>query len=93
LLDIHGKVREKQQPEMQADSSVHIAGVKDAPFCNTDNVPVWYESVGSYRWGKKSGGRRHVRTGGKEKDWFTAQLSITKDGRKFTPFLIYKGKY
>ena len=93
LIDMHGKVRAKQQPEMRADGSVRIAGVKDAHFCNTDHVPVWYESVGNYSWGKKCGGRRHVRTGGKEKDRFTAQLSITKDGRKLTPFLIYKGEY
>ena len=93
LLDMHGKVRAKQQPQMRADGTVRIAGVTDAHFCNTDHVPVWYESVGNYSWGKKSGGRRHVRTGGKEKDRFTAQLSICKDGRKLIPFLIYKGEY
>ena len=48
LLDMHGKVRVKQQPEMQADGSVCIAGVKVAHLCNTDHVSVWYESVGNY---------------------------------------------
>jgi len=49
---MHGKVRTKQQPDMRADGTVHIAGVKNAHFCNTDHVPVWYESVGNYSWGK-----------------------------------------
>ena len=43
--------------------------------------------------GAKNGNRRHVRTGGKEKNRFTAQLSITKDGRKLIPFLIFGGEY
>ena len=48
LLDLHGKVRAIQKPELRADGSVRIAGVKDTHFCNTDHVPVWYESVGNY---------------------------------------------
>ena len=91
LIDKRGKVRAKQQPVRRVDGSVRIDGVKDDHFCNTDYVPVWYESVGNYSWGKKSSGRRHVRTGGKEKDRFTAQLSIGKGGKKLIPFLIYKG--
>ena len=68
-------------------------GVKCTHFCNTDHVPVWYKSVGNYSWGKKVSGRQHIRTGGKEKDRFTVQLSIIKAGRKVTPFLIFRGEY
>jgi len=93
LVDMRGKVRAKQQPVRRADGTVRIDGVKDAYFCNTDHVPVWYESVGNYSWGKKNSGRRHVRTGGKEKDRFTAQLSVGKGGKKLIPFLIFKGEF
>ena len=84
-------MRAKQQPEMRTDGTTIINGVRDANFCNTDLVPVWYESVGNYTWGKKSSGRQRVRTGGKEKNRFTTQLSIGKDGKKLIPFLIFKG--
>lgn len=93
LTNMHARVRAQQDPEMRTDGTVRIRGVKDAHFCNTDHVPVWFESVGNYSWGKKTGGRRHVRTGGKEKNRFTAQLSITKDGRKLIPFIIFGGEY
>ena len=83
-------MRAKQQPVRRANGTVRIDGVKDAYFCNTDHVPVWYESVGNYSWGKKNSGRRHVRTGGKEKDRFTAQLSVGKGGKKLIPFLILR---
>ena len=33
-----------------------------------------------------------MKTGGKEKDRFTAQLCIGKDGQKLIPFLIFKGE-
>ena len=59
---------------MKLDGSTRISGVRDAYLCNTDHVLVWYETVGNYTWGKKSGGRRHMRTGGNDKDRFTAQL-------------------
>ena len=42
--------------------------------------------------GEKSGGRHHVKTGGKEKDRFTGHLSIGKGGKKLIPFLIFKGE-
>ena len=93
LVDMRGEVRARQKPEKKLDGSTCIAGVRDAYFCNTDHVPVWYEPVGNYSWGKKSGGRRHVRTDGKEKDRFTAQLSIGKDGRKLIRFLIFRGEF
>ena len=69
-----------------------LKGVHDANYFNTDHVPIWYESVGNYSWGKKDSGRRTVKTGGKEKDRFTAQLGIGKGGQKLIPFLIFKGE-
>ena len=92
LVNMRGEVRAKQNPVKRADGILRIAGVKDDYFCNTDHVPIWYESVGNYSWGEKSSGRRHVRTGGKEKDRFTGQLSIGKGGKKLIPFLIFKGE-
>ena len=48
LVDMRGKVRAKQQPEMRTDGTTRTNGVRYANFCNTDHVPVWYESVGNY---------------------------------------------
>ena len=93
LINMKGKVRAKQNPVMKPDGTIRIAGVRDANFCNTDHVPIWYETVGNYTWGKKNSGRRSVKTGGKEKNRFTGQLSIGKDGKKLPPFLIFKGEY
>ena len=47
LVNMRGKVRGKQQPEMRTDGTTRINGVRDANFCNADHVPVWYESVGN----------------------------------------------
>ena len=33
-----------------------------------------------------------MNTGSKEKDRFTVQFSIAKDGKKLIPFLIFKGE-
>ena len=74
LVGVRGKVRARQKPETKLDGSTRIAGVRDAQFCNTYHVPLWYESVFNYTWGNKSGGVWHIRTGGKEKDRFTTQL-------------------
>ena len=93
LINMHGRMRAVQNPIRRANGTMRLAGVKDVHFCNTDHVPVWYESVANYSWGPKSGGRRHVQTGGKEKDRFTAQLSISKAGKKLIPFLIFKGEH
>ena len=68
LVDMRGEVRAKQQPVRRADGTVRIDGVKDDYFCNTDHVPVWYESAENYSWGKKNSGRQHIRTSRKEKD-------------------------
>ena len=66
--------------------------VTDDFYVNTDQVPVWIESVGNYTWVKACTGRRFVRTAGKEKDRFNVQLCIAKSGRKLKPYIIFKGK-
>jgi len=80
LTDMHGRVHAQQNPEMRTDGTVRIRGVKDAHFCNTNHVPVWFESVGNYSWGKKNGGRRHVRTGDKEKNRLLLNSALPKMG-------------
>ena len=60
LVDMRGKVQARQKPETRLDGSTRISGERAANFCNKDQVPVWYESVGNYTWGKKAGGRRHI---------------------------------
>ena len=55
------RVRRRQKLEARGDGTVRIAGVKDAHFFNIDHVPVWYESVRNYSWGKKDSGRQNVR--------------------------------
>ena len=67
-------------------------GVKDAHCVNTDHVPLWWESVGNYSWGLKTSGRQNVKTGEKEKNCFTVQLSTLKNGKKLPPFIIFKGE-
>ena len=92
MVDMRGKVKHRQLPTEQMDGNIVLNGVHDAFYFNTDHVPVWYESVGNYTWGKKDSGRRTVKTGGKEKDRFTTQLGIKKDGTKCIPFIIFKGE-
>lgn len=90
MVDFRRRLTRRQDPQTRADGSTRVVGVQDAYYINTDQVPVWIESVGNYSWGKKDSGRRTVKTGGKEKDRFTVQLSIGKDGKKLIPFVIWK---
>ena len=92
MVDLRARIRERQDPQRQPDGTVAVEGVKDKHYVNTDHVPFWIESVGNTSWGKKDSGRRTVKTAGKEKDRFTVQLSITKDGGKLPPFIIFKGE-
>ena len=80
-----------QRPQMRPDGTVYLLGVRDANFCNTNHVPVWYESIGKYSWGEGNSDLRTVKTGGKEKDRFTVQFCMTKNGDKLIPFIIFKG--
>ena len=66
-------------------------GVSDANMGNSDHLPVWVEGFGNHTWGDKSGEkRRSARTGGKEKERFTVQLTCYKNGDKGRPFIIFK---
>ena len=54
--------------------------------------------TGMHSWTKKGAGGKNERyfrvqvgTGGSEKDRFTVQLSITKEGTKLIPCVIFKG--
>ena len=94
---IAGIVRD-QTPTMLPDGSLK-PGIKDEHYYNTDHVPFWTESVGSYTWGdRECHDRRNVKTGGKEKDRFTVQLGIRKkrggpkNTAKLRPFIIFKGE-
>lgn len=50
---------------------------------NTDQVPIYMEDHTLGQWGEReSRERRCVSTGGKEKDRFTAQLTVFADGSK-----------
>ena len=72
----------KQMPQKRPDGSFH-PGVMDAKMGNTDQLPVYieYHSKGTLGM-REDNTRRTVGTLGKEKDRFTAQLTVFKDGTK-----------
>ena len=81
-------VSQKQIPHQSPDGSFN-PGVTDANMGNTDQVPVYIEDHGKGTWGmREDHTRRTVGTDGKEKDRFTAQLTVFKDGLKVRGFLI-----
>ena len=84
-----GNVRDSQKVETCPDGSTRTAGIMDRNWINTDHVPMPVEGVSNTTWGEKDSGRRDVKTAGKEKDRFTAQLSCAKDGTKSIPFVIF----
>ena len=53
LKNIHGRIHTVQCPQMQSGSTVYLLGVRDANFCKTNHVPVYYESVGNCSLKKK----------------------------------------
>ena len=65
------------------------ASFLDRNFVNTDHVLFYRDIIGMCSWSKKGAGGKHkeehraqVGTGGGNKDRFTVQLSIAKDGTK-----------
>lgn len=72
-------------------SDVTIAAPPSA-VVNTDHVPVNREAPSEYTWDKKNSGRRPIRTGGKEKERFTVQLSVrfSRKDNKLPPLIIWK---
>ena len=86
-------MRHRQLSTTRPDGSVESTGVEDAYYFNTDHVPVWYELVGNYSWGRRDSERQYVRTGGKEKGRITVQLGVGKGGKKLAPLLFSKVRY
>ena len=92
MKELKSRVASKKRVTKRPDGSNKVEGVKDKYWFNTDHVPLWYKSVGSYTWILKYSGFQNVKTGGKEKDRFTEQLSIAKSGNKLITFLLFKGE-
>ena len=81
-------VSQKQMPHQRPDGSFHPV-VTDAKMGNTDQVPVYIEDHSKGNWGiRDDHTRRTVGTAGKEKNRFTAQLTVFKDDTKVRGFLI-----
>ena len=81
-------VAQKQMPQQRPDGSFH-PGVTDAKMGNKDQVPVYIEDHSKGTWGmREDHTKRAVGTAGKEKDRFTSQLTVFKDGPKVREFLI-----
>ena len=82
------RIAPKQMPQQRPDGSFH-PGVTDKNTGNTDQVPIYIEDHSKGTWGmREDHTRRTVGTSGKEKDRFTAQLTVFKDGTKVRGFLI-----
>ena len=81
----------KQKSVMRPCGKIHFAGVRYAHFVNTDNVTIWYGSVGNYICLKKYSGRRSVKTDDKEKYQLTFLISIREGIMKYIPCVIFKG--
>ena len=82
------RVSQKQTPQKMPDGSFH-PGVTDANMGNTDQLPVYIEDHSKGTWGTREYQTRiTVDTAGKEKDRFTAQLTVFKYGTNVRGFLI-----
>ena len=86
--DITDTVRDTQLEKWV--NQILIPGITDKRWVNTDHVPFNMKCIGDYTWGEKNSGRRQVGTAGYEKQHFTAQFTVTKDGEKFPVFFIFK---
>ena len=82
------RVAQKQMPHQRPDESFH-PGVTDENMGNTDQVPVYIEDHSKGTWVmREDHTRRTVGNASKEKDRFTAQLTVFKDGTKVRGFSI-----
>ena len=82
VANIIARISKGQMPHQRMDGSF-CPGADDDHVINSDQVPVWIESHSSTQWGdRENHKRRNVKTGGKEKDRFTVQLSVSKSGKK-----------
>ena len=79
------RVTKSQTPQQRLDGTWR-GGVSDTMMENTDQVPVYMEDHSKSTWGRRDNHeRRTVSTAGKDKDRFTVQLTVFKDGRKVSP--------
>ena len=83
----------------QKRGHVWVPAAPDSKLVNTDHIPFYRDMVGSCSWtakgdggGQKRGLRGQVARGGGEKDRFTMQVTITKNGKKLRPFVIFKAQ-
>ena len=82
------RVAQKHMPQQRPDGYFH-PGVTYANMGNTYQVRVYIEDHRKGTWGmREDHTRRTVGTDGKEKDRFTAQLNVFKDGTKVRGFFI-----
>ena len=72
-------------------NGILIPAIPDSQWVNSDHIPFYREHTSKYSWGKTNSGNRQIGTGGTEKERFTAQLTIKKDGSKLPVFFIFKG--
>jgi hypothetical protein len=80
--NIIARIASYQMPKQRPDGTF-CPGADDDHVLNTDHVPIWWECHSMHQWGnKKNHACRNVKTGGKDKDRFTCQLTISKSGRK-----------
>ena len=76
------RVAQKQMPRQRPDESFH-PGVTDTNMGNTYQVPVYIEDHSKGHWGMREDHTRiTVGTAGKEKDGYTAPLTVFKEGTK-----------
>ena len=88
LERIIDRVAQKQMPQQRPDGYFHPS-VMYANMGNTDQVPVYIEDHSKGTWGMREDQiRSTVGAAGKEKDRFTSQLTVFKDGTKVRGFLI-----
>ena len=81
-------VAQKQMPQQRPDGYFH-PGVTDENMGNTDQVPVYIGDHSKNTWGtREDHASRTVGTSVKDKDRFTSQLTVFKDGTKVRGFLI-----
>lgn len=59
---------------------------------NADETPVWFDMPRNYTIAEKGTKEVPIKTSGYEKQRVTVMLAITADGRKLTPFVIFKRK-
>ena len=81
----------RTQIDCHNENNVLIPAIPDMRWANSDHVPIYCEPAGNHTWGVRNTSGRQVGTGGAEKERFTCQLTVSKNGHKLPPFMIFKG--